>query len=119
VYGNEESATAVIVDFRLVNRAQQPLVVSDVEVIAELADGRSVTGATVSDGDAERFLTFRPELGPKYNPTLTARTKFTSGQTQDFMVAASFEQGEDDIQGRKSLRVRVHDVDGQVFEIAR
>lgn len=119
VYGNGENPTAVVVDFRLRNQASIPLVVGDVEVILDLPDGRTVSGSTVSDGDSERFLLARPEQGPKYNPALTRNTKVRAGEEKDFMIAASFDAPESEIQGRKDLRIRVHDLDGPTFEFGR
>jgi hypothetical protein len=119
VYGNDEAGTAVVVDFRLTNRARIPLVVGDVEVEIEDAKGNVTAGGAVADIDAERFLAARPELGPKFNPTLTRRTKLSGGETRDFMIAASFPQSEAEVQARKLIRVRVRDLDGPVFEFTR
>lgn len=119
VYGNDDAGTAVVVDFRLTNRARLPLVVGDVEVEIEDASGAVTVGGTVADIDAERFLKVRPELGPKFNPTLTRRTKLSGGETQDFMIAASFPQTEAEVQARKLIRVRIRDLDGPVFELTR
>lgn len=119
VYGNDEAGSAVVVDFRLTNKARIPLVVGDVELEIEDAQGKVTVGGGVSDADAERFLIARPELGPKFNPTLTRRTKLSAGETNDYMVAASFPQPEAEIQSRKLVRIRVRDLDGPVFEFTR
>lgn len=119
VYGNDEAGTAVVVDFRLTNKARLPLVVGDVEVEIVGANGDVTIGGTVSDMDAERFLAVRPELGPKFNPSLTRRTKLSAGETRDYMIAASFPQREPEVQARKLIRVRIRDLDGPVFELTR
>ncbi len=117
VYSNDENMTAVVVDFRLHNAAGIPLVVRDVEVQVDLADGSTLTGSTVSESDGSRFLLSRPEQGPKFNPALIARTRLASGETKDFMAAAGFEAAEADIIARKLVRIRVIDIDGPVIEI--
>lgn len=108
----DETNTAVLVDFRFTNPADYPLVVREAEIEIETADGKTVTGRTVADVDAGRFIAAYPELGGTYNQSLMTKEKIVPKQTADRMIAASFELKASDVEKRKKIRVRVTDVDG-------
>jgi len=59
-----------------------------------------------------------PLLGQKYNPTLIAREKIASHESEDRMVAARFEVPDDRLEARKRLVLRIEEVDGAVSEIS-
>jgi hypothetical protein len=113
----DEETTAVVVDFRYTNPANYSLVVRDVTIEIVTEDGEVVSGRTVADIDAERFLAAYPELGGKFNPSLKTREKILPKQTDDRMIAASFELTEAQVEKRRSIRVRIQDVDRPVSVI--
>jgi len=110
----EENTTAVVVDFRYTNPADYAFVVRDVTVEITTAEGEVVTGRTVADIDAERFLAAYPDLGGKFNQSLITREKILPGQSDDRMIAASFELPVAVVEKRKGIRVRIEDVDRPV-----
>ena len=114
-----DSATVAILDFRFVNTADYRFDVRGVEVLLDTADGRTLSGAVVSEYDARQLFSYYPILGQKYNQTLVARTRIAPHQSLDRMIAARFEIPEQQFEQRKGLRVRVEDVDGAVSEIGQ
>jgi len=113
-----DSSTIVVIDFRFANAANYPFVVRRVDVLLDSAEGRTLEGAVISEPDAVNVFRYYPLLGQKYNPSLTARTRIAPRQSLDRMIAARFELPEEQLARRKSLRVRVEDVDGAVSEIS-
>lgn len=113
----DDATTAVVVDFRYTNPADYSLVVRDVTVEIITADGETVSGRTVADIDAERFLAAYPALGGKFNPSLVTREKIAPKQTDDRMIAASFDLASDVVEKRKAIRIRIQDVDRPVSVI--
>jgi hypothetical protein len=114
---SDESSAVVIADFRFVNPADYPFVVRKVDVFLEDADGQTLEGMVVSDIDAKRLFEYYPTLGQKYNPSLVMNAKIAPHASLDRMIAAQFKIAEEKAQARKSLRIRVEDVDGAVSEI--
>lgn len=114
---SDESSAVVIADFRFVNPADYPFVVRKVDVFLEDATGQTLEGMVVSDIDAKRLFEYYPALGQKYNPSLVMNAKIAPHASLDRMIAAQFKIAETKAQARKSLRIRVEDVDGAVSEI--
>jgi hypothetical protein len=113
----DDNSCVAIVDFRFVNVADYRWVIRKVDVLVTDAQGYAVSGSTVSEVDAARLFEYFPLLGPKYNDSLVARARLTPHQTIDRMIAAKFDIPEAQLQARKSLRIRIEDVDGAVSEI--
>lgn len=114
---SDESSAVVIADFRFVNPADYPFVVRKVDVFLEDAAGQTLEGMVVSDIDAKRLFEYYPALGQKYNPSLVMNAKIAPHASLDRMIAAQFKIAETKAQARKSLCIRVEDVDGAVSEI--
>jgi hypothetical protein len=113
----DPSSAVVFVDFRFVNPADYPFVVRKVEVTMEDSSGQSVEGTGVADVDAKRLFQYYPALGQKFNPSLLMNDKIAPRLSLDRMVAAQFMLAEEKVQARKSLRIRIEDVDGAVSEM--
>lgn len=114
----DDQNSVAVLDFRFHNPAQVPFWVRTVTVIMEDKDGKLYEGQTVSEVDAKRMFTAMPLLGQKYNPTLLMRDKIAPGESEDRMVAATFEAPEARIDGRKRFLIRIEDVDGPVSELS-
>ncbi|MCE5309495.1 MAG: hypothetical protein LLG20_17775 [Acidobacteriales bacterium] len=114
---SDESSAVVIADFRFVNPADYPFVVRKVDVFLEDAAGQTLEGMVVSEIDAKRLFDYYPTLGQKFNPSLMVNAKIAPHASLDRMIAAQFKISEEKAQARKSLRIRVEDVDGAVSEI--
>jgi hypothetical protein len=113
----EENSSVALIDFRCTNSADYPWVIRSVEVSLTDAQGELLNGSTVSDADATRLFEYFPLIGQKFNDSLVARTRIPPRRTIDRMIAARFEISEKALRARRSLRVRVEDVDGPVSEI--
>jgi hypothetical protein len=113
----EDRATVVIVDFRFINPADYPFIPRQIEMKLETADGTQLEGMVISEPDARRMFDYYKMLGPKYNESFIIREKVVAKQSLDRMLAARFEAPENLLAKRKSLRIRVEDVDGAVTEI--
>lgn len=112
-----DSSAVAVLDFRIKNGAGIPFVVREVIVESVKADGTIVEGRTVSDRDAERFLTAYPLMGPKFNPSLVIRDKLAPGATEDRMIAAAFDDVPEVRIKQSKLRIKITEADGLEFRI--
>jgi len=114
----DEHSSVAVIDFRVTNPADYPFVVRDITVVLEDGSGKQSDGMTISASDAERLFAGVPLLGQKYNPALTLRDKIPPHATTDRMVAVRFEMPDTDLDKRKSLLIRIDEVDGASSEIS-
>ncbi len=108
----DDSASFLVLDFRVTNPSGYPFVVREVQVIVD-----GVEGSVVADSDAKRLFDYYKTIGPKYNDSLKARDRVAARQTIDRMVSARFEFPEAKLKDRKSLTLRIEEVDGLVSEL--
>ncbi len=111
-------ASIVIVDFRVKNPSDVPFVVRSVAILLDPASGEAPEGQGVSKADVENLFKYEKLLGPKFNEVLSIRDKIPPHQSLDRMAGARFELSESAIDARKSIRVRIEDLDGTVAEIS-
>jgi hypothetical protein len=111
------AASIAIVDFRVTNPSNVPFVVNSVTLHLEPASGDASDGATISKSDIENMFRYEKLLGPKYNDTLSLQVRIAPHKTADLMAGARFEVPESAVNSRKSIRLRLEDVDGAVAEI--
>jgi hypothetical protein len=111
------AASIAIVDFRVTNPSNVPFVVNSVTLHLEPASGDASDGATISKSDIENMFRYEKLLGPKYNDTLSLQDRIAPHKTADLMAGARFEVPESAVNSRKSIRLRLEDVDGAVAEI--
>jgi hypothetical protein len=114
----DENSSVALADFRVTNLADYVWMVRSVNVSLIDGQGFLVEGSTISDVDATRLFDYYPLLGQKYNSSLTPRTRVQPHETMDRMIGVRFEVPEAQLQARKSLTIRVEEVDGGVSEIA-
>jgi hypothetical protein len=113
----DENSAAALIDFRVLNPSDYPFVVRQATVSMVEPSGKTIEGMIVADVDAQRLFEYYPAIGPKYNDTLTIRTKVNPHQSIDRMLAVRFEVPEKLLQERRGLRIRIEDVSGPVSEI--
>jgi len=111
------NASIVVLDFRAKNPSDVQFVVKNVELVLEPASGEPVVGTSISKADVDNVFKYEKLLGPKYNDVLTIRDKIGAHQTLDRMDGARFELGETAIDARKSIKLRIEDMDGTMAEI--
>ena len=114
----EENASILFADFRFTNPADYPFVVDQVTVLIEDAQGKVHEGRTVPETDAKRLFEYYPSVGQKFNESLYSRSRIPPKETADRMIASRFDLPESELQNRKSLTIRVEEVDGTVSELA-
>ena len=114
----DENSSVAVIDFRITNVADYPWMVRSVSVAVTDGQGYLVEGSTISDVDAARLFEYFPLLGQKYNDSLIPRVRIRPHQSVDRMVSVRFEVPEAQLRTRKSLHVRVEEVDGGFSEIA-
>lgn len=114
----DDNASIAVVDVRLENPARALFLVKEVSMSLTTAGGQTVEGVMVAQMDLDRVLAYYPLAGPRFNPTLKERDKLRQGEKFDRTAAASFPVAEKELQGRRSLVIRVLDADGAVAEIA-
>jgi len=111
------AASIVIVDFRATNPSNVPFVVNSVTLHLEPAAGDAADGTTISKNDVENIFRYEKLLGPKYNDTLSLQDRIAPHKTVDLMAGARFELPEPAVNSRKSIRLRIEDVDGATAEL--
>ncbi len=111
------AASIVVVDFRVTNPSNVPFVVNSVTLHLEPSTGDAADGTTISKNDIENIFRYEKLLGPKYNDTLSLQDRIAPHKTADLMAGARFEVPEAAVNSRKSIRLRIEDVDGAVAEI--
>jgi hypothetical protein len=115
--GFEDNSSVAVVDFRVVNSSDYQVIVRDVTVTADVADGRIAEGSVISEADAQRLFQYYPILGQKYNDSLIMRTHIRPHESMDRMIVARFEVPQSMLDARKAMRVRIEDVDGPSGEL--
>ena len=107
----------VFVDFRVTNTATIPFVVASVQMTMETPDGEVATAVTFSKSDVEKVTRYLKLLGPKYNDVLSTKDKLPPVETVDRMAAGRFKFPPKYLESRKTLRLKIEEVDGVVAEI--
>ena len=111
------AASLAVIDFRATNPSSVPFVGNSVSMRLEPAAGDAIDGAVVSKPDVENVFRYEKLLGPKYNEVYSLQDRIAPHQSVDRMAAARFNVPESVIQNRKSIRLRLEDVDGAVAEL--
>jgi hypothetical protein len=111
------NASLVVVDFRVTNPSGVPFVVRDVTLKLTPASGAEVDGAPASKTDIDRVFEAQKLIGPHFNDVLSLQDRIPPNKTLDRMTAARFEVPESELDRRKSLVLRLEDVDGTVVEL--
>ena len=109
--------TIVFADFRVTNAAAYPFVVSAVKMTMETPDNEVATAVVFSKSDVEKATRYLKLLGPKYNDVLSIQDRIPPVQTVDRMAAGRFPFPPKFFQQRKTLRLRIEEVDGAASEI--
>jgi len=113
----DESSAVAVVDFRFVNPSNYPFVVQDVNVEIEGKDGKTIESSPVSEVDARRLFEYYPALGQKFNDSLVIHDKIAPQASMDRMIVARFEVPQATLEARKSLKVKIAEVDGPEAEL--
>ena len=111
------AASIAIIDFRVTNPSNVPFVVNSVTLHLEPSTGDAADGTTISKNDMENIFRYQKLLGPKYNDTLSLQDRIAPHKTADLMAGARFEVPESAVNSRRSIRVRIEDVDGASADI--
>ena len=111
------AASIVVVDFRATNPSNVPFVVNSVTLHLEPSTGDATDGTTISKNDIENIFRYEKLLGPKYDDTLSLQDHIEPHKIADLMAGARFEVPEATVNSRKSIRLRIEDVDGTAAEL--
>jgi hypothetical protein len=111
------NGTLVFADFRVINPSSLPFVVSSVQMSMETADGEVAMATALSKSDADKIVKYYKLIGPKYNDVLSIQDKLPPVSTVDRMAAGRFNFPAKFLESRKTLRLRIEEVDGVVAEI--
>jgi uncharacterized protein (DUF58 family) len=109
--------SVVVLDFRATNPSKYRFVVKTVEVEVTLADGAKTVGQFIPEVDARTLFPALPALGAKLTDSIATRETIAPGETVERMTAASFPFPESDLDTRKGIVLRIHDLDGAVAEL--
>jgi hypothetical protein len=114
----DDNSSIAIADFRIKNVSTVPLFVSEVKLVLTKSDGSEVEGATSSEMDLDRVLSYYQMVGPRFNPVLKPRDKLQPGVQLDRTIAASFNVPESALTSRRNLTIRILDADGATLQIS-
>ena len=81
------------------------------------ANGKEHEATHVTRPDMDRILQYSQQAGPKYNEMFVVREKLTGKAMIDRMSAASIPVSDADFAKRKSIKLRIVDLDGLAFEL--
>jgi len=110
-------ASLVVLDFRASNPSNVPFIANSVTVFLQPSTGDAVEGRTASKSGIENVFRYEKLLGPQYNPIFSLQDRIPPHQTLDRMAGARFELPEATIDSRKSIRLRMEDIDGAIAEL--
>jgi hypothetical protein len=123
-------STLVLVDFRVTNPSDVPLVIREVSLKLDQSkpgakpgvnqDAKQqdlLSGTEVSRSDVDTMFDSLPSLGPKYSDVLAPGETIAPGKTIDRMAEATFEVPKSVADSRKQIILHVEDVDGAGFDI--
>lgn len=114
----EGGTSLVVVDFRVTNPSDVPLVIREVSLKLLGYNKESLDGVEVSRGDVDTMFKEMPLIGVKYNDVLAPPETIQPGKTIDRMAEASFPEAETAVEVRKAVILHIEDVDGAGFDIA-
>jgi hypothetical protein len=110
-------ASLVVADFRATNPSNIPFVVRTVEMWLDPPSGDPIESQSVSKADIDNVFKYEKLIGPKYNDVLSIKDEIAPHQTADRMTGGRFELPESSIAARKTLRLRIVDLDGATSEL--
>ena len=112
------TGTIVFADFRVINPSTLPFVVNSVQMSMETKDDEVAMATPLSKSDVEKIGKYYKVIGPKYNDVLTIQDKLPPVATIDRMAAGRFNFPPKFLESRKTLRLRIEEVDGVAAEIS-
>ena len=113
----DDNSSVAVVDFRVINSSDYTVIVREVTVTEEEANGQTADGSAVSETDAKRLFQYYPILGQKFHDSLIIRDHIKPHETLDRMIAARFEMPQARLDARKRIKIRIEDVDGPSGEL--
>jgi hypothetical protein len=112
-----QSASLVVVDFRVNNPSDVPFVVSDVSLRLTEAGGKADEGSAASRRDIDNVFAAQRLIGPHFNDVLGLQDRIAPHKTLDRMTAARFDVPESAVDGRKAIVLHLEDVDGAMADL--
>lgn len=109
-------SSLVILDFRMKNESNVNFVLKESLILWTDSEGKEREATHVAKPDLERILQYAQQAGPKYNEMFVVREKLTGKAMLDRMVSASVPVSDATFAKRQSVKLRLTDLDGQVFE---
>jgi hypothetical protein len=112
----DEKTSAAVIDVRVSNDADYPVVARTIEVKAVTANG-AVPGNVIAAGDLKDMFKYYKALGEQYNDVLKQRDQVPPHGSIDREVAAQFPIAVSDLDARKEIVVSMEDIRGPVAEM--
>jgi hypothetical protein len=112
----DDTNSAAVIELRLTNDADYPLVARTIEASAVAKSGEA-PGNVVAEVDVKDLYKNFPALGEQFNPVMKARDKVPPRSTIDREVCATFGIPVEELDQRKDLVVRIQDISGPTLEM--
>ena len=109
----DDSSIAVL-ETRVQNPSDVLFLVREARLKVLLNDGTELTGDQVAQSELDRILDALKIYGPRYNPVIKGRDRFTARSTTDRTVVASFPRSAAALETRKGFTIEIEDVDGPI-----
>lgn len=114
----DEKTTMMVVDFAVENPSDVQFAVRSLTPEVTAADGTKAEAIHVADSEAQRIMEYyQKQIGQREHASMLIRDKIAPHQKVERMVAARFDVPESVIKARRSLSLRLEDVDGTVATI--
>ena len=112
----DDKTSAAVMDVRISNDADYPVVARTIEVKAVTSNG-DVKGNVIAAGDLKDMFKYYQALGEQYNEVLKQRDQVPAHGSIDREVAAQFPIPVSDLDTRKEIVVSMEDIRGPVAEM--
>jgi hypothetical protein len=109
-------STLILLDYRVKNDSDVTFILKEDTIFWTGEDGKEREATHVTRPDVDRILQHLHEAGPKYNEMLVMREKVTGKAMLDRMSAGVIQVPDAEFSKRKSVKLRLIDLDGQTFE---
>ncbi|MDQ6708287.1 MAG: hypothetical protein M3Z85_20200 [Acidobacteriota bacterium] len=113
----DDATSVMVIDFRVTNNAEYPMVIRTVDLTVERADGSKLEGLAMAAADVKKLFNYYRLLGDQFNDVLKLRDEIPPRKTVDRMMAFQLDIPYADLEARKKIVMRIEDVTGPAVEL--
>ncbi|MDQ2899616.1 MAG: hypothetical protein M3Y07_07420 [Acidobacteriota bacterium] len=114
----DDATSVMVVDFRLTNNAEYPMVIRKADLTVERADGTTAEGLAMASADVKKLFGYYRLLGEQFNEVLKFRDEIPPRKTVDRMMAFQLDLPYANLEARKKIVMRIEDITGPAVELS-